>query len=140
MTAAISGAHTVGGASLKNSGYNGHWSSVDQQGIFNNDYYVSLVTKGWGPEPKVNENKGKNQWKRVDEPINKTPADLEKLYKAGKLKDHSIYQRQLERLIDPKRGLYENPEVGIKGHHEMMLSTDMCLAFRENKTLNTCFN
>lgn len=30
LTAAISGAHTVGGASKVNSGYNGHWSSAEE--------------------------------------------------------------------------------------------------------------
>ena len=40
LTAAISGAHTVGKASTVNSGYEGHWSSADQQGIFNNDHYT----------------------------------------------------------------------------------------------------
>jgi len=31
MTAAISGAHTVGSAKAANSGYDGKWSSSDQQ-------------------------------------------------------------------------------------------------------------
>jgi hypothetical protein len=53
MTAAISGAHTVGGARLENSGYNGYWSDVENQGLFNNDYFRSIVLKGWAPEQRV---------------------------------------------------------------------------------------
>jgi len=30
LTAALSGAHTVGGAIPENSGYNGHWSTVEE--------------------------------------------------------------------------------------------------------------
>jgi len=60
------GAHTVGKASKENSGYNGHWSDAKNQGIFNNDYYKSLLTKGWGPELAVEKNEGKNQWQIVD--------------------------------------------------------------------------
>jgi hypothetical protein len=50
-----------------------------------------------------------------------------------------VYDVQLEALRDPKRGLYENPKEGIKGHHEMMLTTDMCMAFTRNKRLGYCF-
>lgn len=35
--AAIMGAHTLGSAKLKNSGYQGSWSNT--QGSFDNDYY-----------------------------------------------------------------------------------------------------
>lgn len=64
--AAISGAHTLGSAKLKNSGYEGFWSDSKNQGIFNNDYYKSIVAKGWGPNLAVDGNKEKNQWKRID--------------------------------------------------------------------------
>lgn len=60
MVAAISGAHSVGGAHKEFSGYNGHWSDVENQGIFNNDYYRSLMLKGWGPEVAIDGNTGKN--------------------------------------------------------------------------------
>ena len=66
LVAAISGAHTVGKASIENSGYNGHWSSPEQQGKFNNDYYKQIVLAGWGPELAVNNNPNKNQWERID--------------------------------------------------------------------------
>lgn len=96
------------------------------------------MTKGWGGEPAVNGNPGKNQWKRVDLPIDTTPEDLERLYKTRKIKSYGVYQRQLERLLDPKRGLMENPVEGIKGHHEMMLSTDICLAYMGNREEVKC--
>jgi len=47
FTAAINGAHTIGGAKPENSGYAGVWSDRANQGIFNNDYYKSLLNKGW---------------------------------------------------------------------------------------------
>jgi hypothetical protein len=48
LTAAISGAHTLGKAQVKNSGYNGWWSDAKNSMKFNNNYYSSLVFKGWG--------------------------------------------------------------------------------------------
>lgn len=69
FAAALMGVHSLGRASIKNSGYNGWWSDFDNSRKFNNDYYVSIVAKGWGPEPAVNGNAGKNQWKRIDEGV-----------------------------------------------------------------------
>lgn len=66
MLAAISGAHTVGSAHVENSGYEGFWSDETSQGLFNNDYYKSILTTGWAPELAVKGNPDKNQWKRVD--------------------------------------------------------------------------
>lgn len=60
MTAAIMGAHTLGRAHPEFSGYNGYWSDTQNAGIFNNDYYISLVAKGWGPERAVGGNPNKN--------------------------------------------------------------------------------
>lgn len=60
FTAAISGAHTLGSATIENSGYNGFWSSSDQAGKFNNDYYHAILAKGWTPERSVNGNSNKN--------------------------------------------------------------------------------
>ena len=42
-TAAISGAHTLGGNHLNQSGYNGSFTSYQSKGIFNNDYYKNLL-------------------------------------------------------------------------------------------------
>lgn len=64
--AALMGVHSLGRASIGNSGYNGWWTDFDNSRKFNNDYYGSIVVKGWAPEPAVNGNAGKNQWKRVD--------------------------------------------------------------------------
>jgi|TARA_B110000285_G_scaffold151316_1_gene168904 hypothetical protein len=66
MTAAISGAHTLGSASIANSGYDGWWASAEQAGIFNNDYYHGILMKGWGVEKAVDGNSAKNQWIRID--------------------------------------------------------------------------
>lgn len=86
MTAAISGAHTLGSASIENSGYNGFWSDINNSGIFNNDYYKAILFKGWGQELAVDGNRNKNQFKRIGR--------------------------------------------GSNGRHkEMMLTTDMCLAY-----------
>ena len=66
LTAAISGAHTVGSAKPANSGYDGHWSSAEQQGKFNNDYFRRLILNSWGPERSVGGNENKNQWMLSD--------------------------------------------------------------------------
>jgi catalase (peroxidase I) len=60
MFAAILGAHTLGSAKIENSGYEGFWS--DSPGVFNNDYYRQMITRGWGPERAVNGNPERNQW------------------------------------------------------------------------------
>lgn len=66
LTAAISGAHTLGSATIANSGYDGFWADSTQSGIFNNDYYKGILFKGWGVERSVNGNSAKNQFKRID--------------------------------------------------------------------------
>jgi len=65
-TAAISGAHTLGSATIANSGYDGFWGNAENAGKFNNDYYKGILYKGWGIELAVNGNAAKNQWKRID--------------------------------------------------------------------------
>ena len=60
LTAAISGAHTLGSASIGNSGYDGFWGDATQAGIFNNDYYKGILFKGWGVELGINGNTDKN--------------------------------------------------------------------------------
>lgn len=66
QAAALMGVHSLGRAQIGNSGYNGWWSDFENSRRFNNDYYASIVAKGWGPEVNVNGNAGKNQWKRID--------------------------------------------------------------------------
>lgn len=72
---------------------------------------------------------------RVDIPFEKTEEQLKKDGLSSK-----IYKAQLEALQDPKRGLFEKPEVGVKGHHEFMLTTDICLAYAKNDNLRNCYN
>lgn len=67
LTAAISGAHTLGGADSGRSGYHGYWSDRETTGIFDNDYYRSMLLKGWGPYHIVQEGKpDKHEWYRID--------------------------------------------------------------------------
>jgi len=66
QAAALSGVHTLGRAKVANSGYNGWWSDAVNSRKFNNDYFVSILAKGWGPEVNVSSNPGKNQWRRID--------------------------------------------------------------------------
>lgn len=95
MTAAIMGAHTLGSAKPHNSGYNGFWSDEKNSGIFNNNFYFSLIGKGWMPELGVGGNPNKNQWLRMD--------------------------------------------LGTDEHHkEMMLTTDLCLAFANTPSYDHC--
>lgn len=62
LTAAISGAHTLGSAKPENSGYSGFWGDPKNQGIFNNDYFRNIIAHGWGPKRAVGGNPDKNQW------------------------------------------------------------------------------
>ena len=66
QAAALMGVHTLGRAQVSNSGYNGWWSSALMSRKFNNDYFVSILAKGWSPEASVAGNPAKNQWKRAD--------------------------------------------------------------------------
>jgi len=45
--AALMGVHTLGRARPENSGYDGWWSDPLNSRKFNNNYFVSLVRKGW---------------------------------------------------------------------------------------------
>lgn len=91
LVAAISGAHTIGQATLANSGFNGTWSDDDNQDVFNNDYYKSIITKGWAPKEI---DATHHQWERVDK-SNDTDS-------------------------------------------QMMLSSDMCLAYLHNSEHDKC--
>ena len=95
LTAAISGAHTIGSAKLENSGYEGHWSDPKNSAIFNNNYYKAILGHGWGPNRAIDGNADKNNWKRVDVQMKKEPF-------------------------------------------EMMLNTDMCLAYQFNQKHIDC--
>jgi len=69
---ALMGVHTLGNAQINNSGYDGFWSDAVSQSYFNNDYYNSLLAKGWAPQLAVNGNSKKNQWTRVDSATSST--------------------------------------------------------------------
>ena len=86
--AALMGVHTMGRARTENSGFHGWWSDPVNSGIFNNDYYISLMAKGWRPETAVGGTTVKSQWGRSDNGQDQSFAG-----------------------------------------HEMMLDTDMCLAY-----------
>jgi len=88
LTAAILGAHTLGSAKLENSGYQGSWSSEGSEGVFDNDYYLQMLTRGWGPDLAVGDDPAKNQWKVID--------------------------------------------AGASGRPELMLNSDLCLAYDNN--------
>jgi hypothetical protein len=90
--AALMGVHTLGRADVENSGYNGWWSDAENSRRFNNNYYVSMLAKGWIPERAINGTSSKNQWMRSDTGLDSS----------------------------------------VEGH-EMMLNTDICLAFRDDR-------
>lgn len=60
MTAAISGAHTLGSAKPENSGHDGHWVKEEKMGVFDNEYYRTMLVNGWAPELNVNGQEGVN--------------------------------------------------------------------------------
>lgn len=98
--ATLMGAHTLGRAKAKNSGYVGWWSDRLNSGKFNNNYYSSLLLKGWIPQNNPSgSNDQKNQWLRSDKKGNST------------------------RPKKPWDGI--NNE-----HQEMMLNSDMCLVYQ----------
>jgi len=86
--AALMGVHTLGRARPQNSGYDGWWSDPVNSKKFNNNYFASMVKKGWRPMRAVCGNGAKNQW-----------------YMSG------------------PGGVHQG------GALEMMLDTDICLAF-----------
>lgn len=75
--AALSGVHTLGRAQIKNSGYNGWWSDAENSRRFNNNYFTSIVLKGWAPETNISGNPGKNQWQRVDSGVDEATLGKE---------------------------------------------------------------
>jgi len=61
-SSALMGVHTIGRARLEYSGWDGYWSSPEQSSTFNNNYYLSLLLKGWAPATTTS---GRHQWNRV---------------------------------------------------------------------------
>jgi len=66
QTAALMAVHSLGRAKVENSGYDGFWSDAENSRKFNNNYFISILAKGWIPEQQVAGNSAKNQWKRGD--------------------------------------------------------------------------
>lgn len=66
QAAALMGAHTLGEARLKRSGYHGRWKEVVASRRFDNGYYTAMLFQGWGPVEAVDGNPMKNYWSRVD--------------------------------------------------------------------------
>ena len=63
QAAALMGVHTIGKASLQNSGYSGWWQDEQNVARFNNNYYISIVNHEWGSSALSS---GKALWIRED--------------------------------------------------------------------------
>lgn len=63
-SAALMGVHTLGRTHRNNSGYHGWWSDPENSRKFNNNYYVSLLSKSWGATAV--DGSEKHQYDRVD--------------------------------------------------------------------------
>merc|ERR1719491_1775804 len=60
---ALMGVHTLGRAELKNSGFDGWWTSPPAAKFFDNTYFHRLATAGWRAKTLAS---GKAQWVRSD--------------------------------------------------------------------------
>jgi len=96
QSAALMGAHTIGQASLDRSGYNGRWVTVQSSLRFDNDYYMSIILKGWAPEKSIGGNDRKNQWKRVDIGQNEYSFGVEMMLDSDMCLFHSPYDFLVE--------------------------------------------
>jgi len=67
-SAALMSVHSLGRAQAKFSGFDGWWSSIENQRRFNNDYYWSIIAHGWVPGKGEG---GKDQWMLADRAKNK---------------------------------------------------------------------
>jgi len=85
---ALMGVHSLGSASVNNSGFDGFWDTVPHSASFNNHYYVNMLATSWCPEQVAAT--GKFQWRRCEQ----------------------LEQDQTEHV-----------------KNQMMLNTDLCLAF-----------
>jgi len=76
LSAALMGVHTLGRAEVKNSGYDGWWTTPEKARRFGHGYFVNIYAAGWCHEMNVNscpdeaEAEGdcvkKHQWQRCD--------------------------------------------------------------------------
>jgi len=117
LTAAISGAHTVGSANLTDLGYNGAWGSAEQMGKFNNEYFKRLVMSSWAPELAVNNNPTKNQWQLSDQ---KRDSHKEMMLTTDMclVYAHTPKRLMCEKDVKDKSTEYFGKKVGkYQGHH-----------------------
>jgi len=91
QSAALMGAHTIGGASASNSGYVGRWTEANASRLFDNGYYTSLVLKGWSPVESVLDNPLKNQWRRADIGADVPQKGYEMMLDSDMCLYHSLY-------------------------------------------------
>ena len=66
LTAALSGAHTMGNPLSENSGYDGRWTTPVNAGIFDNDYYKNIIKHGWGPKHNIDGELNHDLWELID--------------------------------------------------------------------------
>lgn len=85
---ALMSVHSIGAASVDNSGFDGFWDTLHHSAKFNNHYYVNLLATSWCPEQVAAT--GRWQWRRCE-------------------------QLEADQTDEVK--------------NQMMLNTDMCLAF-----------
>jgi catalase (peroxidase I) len=94
--------HSIGRTHKENSGYEGQWQDDENLMKFNENYFVSIGSKGWRPVRKVGGRWDRNFWMRADAKAR------------------------------PGRGLIWDPKDAKKGFNEMMLNTDLCLFYTSN--------
>jgi len=102
-SAALMGVHSIGRAQKNNSGYNGWWSDPENSRLFNNNYYASLIAKGWRPAKPYSG----HDYHRYNHFLPDTNPDRTQWVRFDL---HGAHQQEAHR-------------------HEMMLNTDMCLAY-----------
>jgi hypothetical protein len=94
QAAALMGGHTIGGASLGNSGYVGRWKEANASRLFDNGFFTSLVLKGWSPLRAVADNPGKNAWRRSDIGADSRNKGYEMMLDSDMCLYHSFYHHE----------------------------------------------
>mmetsp|Transcript_130061 Transcript_130061/g.224719 ORF Transcript_130061/g.224719 Transcript_130061/m.224719 type:complete len:542 (-) Transcript_130061:241-1866(-) len=102
-SAALMGVHSLGRAQKKNSGYDGWWSDPENSRSFNNNYYASMLAKGWRAR--------------------RTPTIGSRAIKEKFTFDDTNPDKIQWARFDHRGNMPESTR------HEMMLNTDLCLAF-----------
>jgi len=98
----------LGRAQKKNSGYDGWWSDPANSRIFNNNYYVSIIAKGWR--------------------AGRTPASTDTWTVPKTVQEEFKFMETAPNKIQWAR-FDHNGNLPESTRHEMMLNTDLCLAF-----------